>query len=196
MPLGVTGAALIVLSVLVFYFDIVRRKIPNFLTFPAMLLGLLYHGFTGGWSGLGYSLGGLLLGAGLLLLPFVLGGMGAGDVKYLAAVGALQGAGFTAAAALLSALAGGAAAFFILLLQGRLRLTLLGLFGAPLSRLLAFLAERLRFPLLFRLAARAAPPRGERKHIYLPYGVAIALGALLLLSGAVQRYMPGLFPWL
>ena len=70
MSLGVNGAALVILSALAVYFDLVRHKIPNFLTFPAMLLGLLYHALSGGWSGLWFSLAGLLLGAALLLVPF------------------------------------------------------------------------------------------------------------------------------
>lgn len=200
MSLGVNGAALVILSALAVYFDLVRHKIPNFLTFPAMLLGLLYHALSGGWSGLWFSLAGLLLGAALLLVPFTLGGMGAGDVKFLAAVGALQGAGFVAAATLLAALIGGAAALLSLLRRRRLWITLRRMVLALLHRFFNFLAARLPLPLLHRLARRTIPPPPEAEaggeKLYLPYGVPIALGALLLLSGLVQKYLPSLFPWL
>ncbi len=198
MSIGVNGAALVLLCALALYFDLALRKIPNYLTFPAMLLGLFYHVLTGGWGGLWLALSGLLLGGGLFLPPFALGGMGAGDVKFLAAVGALQGARFVLAAALLAALAGGAAALLCLLLQGRLwqtlRILLLGLLHLPL----AYLAARLPYPALQALARRLAPPAEGNggKRLYLPYGVFIALGALLALSGLVQRYIPGLVTWL
>lgn len=198
MPIGVNGAALVVLSTLAVYFDLARRKIPNFLTFPAMLLGLLYHALSGGWGGLWSALLGLLAGTGLLLIPFILGGMGAGDVKFLAAVGALQGPGFVLGAVLLAALIGGAVALVYLLLQRRLwqtlRFLLLGLLHLPL----AYLAARLPYPALQALARRLEPPAMEKdgKRLYLPYGLSIALGALFTLSGLVQKYIPGLITWL
>jgi prepilin peptidase CpaA len=195
---GINGAALVILSALAVYFDLVRHKIPNFLTFPAMLLGLLYHALGGGWSGLRFALAGLLLGVALLLIPFAMGGMGGGDVKFLAAVGALQGAGFVLAAALLAALIGGAAALLSLLLRRRLWITLRRMILALLHRFFTFLAARLPLSSLHRLAQRLAPPPAERagEKLYLPYGVPLALGALLTLSGLVQKYIPGLITWL
>lgn len=198
MSIGVNGAVLVLLCALAVYFDMVRRKIPNFLTFPGMLLGLLCHALSGGWGGLWFALLGLLAGTGLLLIPFILGGMGAGDVKFLAAVGALQGAGFVLAAVLLAALIGGGVALVYLLLQRRLWRTLYTMLLALLSLPLAYLAARLPYPALQTLARRLEPPAMEKdgKRLYLPYGVPIALGALLTLSGLVQRYIPGLITWL
>lgn len=72
--------------------DLRSRRIPNRLTLPAMLVGLCLHGAAGGPTGLWFSLAGLLTGFGLLILFYVLGGLGAGDVKLLAASGALLGA--------------------------------------------------------------------------------------------------------
>lgn len=87
--------------------DVRTRKIPNWLTFSAILLGLLVNIAGGGLSGLMAAVLGTGAGIGLLLIPFAMGGMGAGDVKILAAVGALNGASFAFRAFMYGALAGG-----------------------------------------------------------------------------------------
>jgi Flp pilus assembly protein protease CpaA len=71
--------------------DIAHRRIPNAITYPLAAFGLLYHFPAVGMNGLIFSLSGILAGAGLLLLFHLLGGMGAGDVKLMAAVGAILG---------------------------------------------------------------------------------------------------------
>lgn len=76
---------------LISFTDTLWTKIPNIITFPTALLGLAYHTVQAGAAGFFTSLLGLALGLGLLLVPFALGGMGAGDVKALGALGALIG---------------------------------------------------------------------------------------------------------
>jgi len=71
--------------------DISRRKVPNTITFPLAAFGLLYHFYVSGWSGLIFSATGILAGAGLLVMFYLMGGMGAGDVKLLAGVGSVLG---------------------------------------------------------------------------------------------------------
>lgn len=67
-------------------------RIPNAFTVPFALAGLAYHGWFSGWAGAGQSLVGLLVGFAILLVPFILGGFGGGDVKLMAAIGAWVGA--------------------------------------------------------------------------------------------------------
>ncbi len=67
------------------------RRIPNLLTVPTAIGGLLYHTLAPEGWGLAASAAGLGVGFLLLLLPFLLGGGGAGDVKLLAALGAWLG---------------------------------------------------------------------------------------------------------
>ena len=67
--------------------DVRTRRIPNVLTFGATIAALLFHVSTGGTSGLTTSVGGWMLGAALFFPVFALRGMGAGDVKLLAAMG-------------------------------------------------------------------------------------------------------------
>jgi prepilin peptidase CpaA len=67
------------------------RRIPNLLTVPAALAGLLYHTLSPSGWGAATSLAGLAVGFRLLLVPWLLGGGGAGDVKLLSALGAWLG---------------------------------------------------------------------------------------------------------
>src|SRR5215470_1280449 len=71
--------------------DLRTRRIPNVLTFGAALAGLMFQFATGGVGALGQAALGWLLGALVFLIPFALGGMGGGDVKLLAALGAWLG---------------------------------------------------------------------------------------------------------
>jgi len=71
--------------------DFRTRRVPNWLTLPAALGGLAFHTFAPQGWGLTTSLAGLAVGFALLLIPFLLGGGGMGDVKLLAALGAWLG---------------------------------------------------------------------------------------------------------
>ncbi|MDT8380549.1 MAG: A24 family peptidase, partial [Desulfotignum sp.] len=91
---SIDGPALVFLGVVLViaaYTDIASQKIPNVLTFPAMILGVGYHFITYGLPGLTFSLAGLSSGFALLILFYFMGGMGAGDVKLMAVVGAVLG---------------------------------------------------------------------------------------------------------
>ena len=89
LPLLVCG--LIFLPVL--YTDLRARVIPNNITIPAILCGLFFHlCHSGLHQGSLFAVKGLVVGAALVIIPFLLGGMGGGDVKLLAALGAWLGA--------------------------------------------------------------------------------------------------------
>ncbi len=104
--------------------DLRSRRIPNLLTGPAILFGLLLHLYLGGPAQLGLSaLAGLIAG-GIFLLFFVAGGMGAGDVKLMAAVGCLAGTAYIKDVLLATALVGGIMGVALALYRGRLRQTI------------------------------------------------------------------------
>ncbi|MDG5788473.1 A24 family peptidase [Evansella sp. AB-P1] len=95
--------------------DLMYRKIYNTITFPAMVFGFIYYIWTDGWNGFLFSGLGFLVGIGLLFIPFVLGGIGAGDVKLLAAIGALMGTSFVFYTFLYTCIAGGIIAIILII---------------------------------------------------------------------------------
>ena len=97
---------LIVLAVATFT-DIRSRRIPNWLVLPFLLAGIVVSGITSGWHGLGQSLGGMALGALIYGVLAAMGGMGMGDVKLLAGIGAWIGPGQLMLALVITGLAGG-----------------------------------------------------------------------------------------
>ena len=100
--------------------DIASRRIPNVLTFGAALAGFAVHAYIGGWSGAGLALSGWLVGVALFFPFFMLGGMGAGDVKLLGAVGAWLGPVAIVWVALYSSIAGGVMGLAVALWWGYL----------------------------------------------------------------------------
>ena len=73
--------------------DVRQFKVYNLLTFPLLFGGLIYHTAIAGTEGFQESMAGMLFGFGLLIFPYMLGALGAGDVKFVAAVGAWLGMG-------------------------------------------------------------------------------------------------------
>lgn len=71
--------------------DVRTRRLPNWLTVPMFAAGLVFHAVTGGWLGLGTALGGFATGFGILLVLWLIGGGGGGDVKLMGALGAWLG---------------------------------------------------------------------------------------------------------
>lgn len=145
--------------------DLRSNRISNRLTYFTMIFGLVFYSLTSGLSGLLHSMGGLLLGLSLLILFYLVGGMGAGDVKLMAAVGSLLGPQGVFAAFLGTALIGGIYALLILTAKGYLMDTLKR-FGLMLKTF--FMTKKFIY---------IPPPRQEKAPL-LCYGVAISLGTL------------------
>lgn len=104
--------------------DLRWRRIPNWLTLGTAILGLGLNVALGGLPAGLAALGGLALGLALLLPFYVLRAVGAGDVKLLAALGALLGPQALISVALYGAVVGGLMSAVILLGRGRLMLAL------------------------------------------------------------------------
>jgi len=106
-------------------FDVKSRRVPNAVTLPAFLIGLFLHLALGGWR---QMLSALAAGAicGLVFLVFYLaGGMGAGDVKLIMAVGCIAGMSHIFYILALTAIAGGVMAVGLALVRGKLQETLM-----------------------------------------------------------------------
>lgn len=102
-------------------FDVRTRRIPNALTLSAAVAGLLYHAATSGVTGVQMAGAGWLLGLLLLLPYFALGGMGGGDVKLVAALGAWLGPWETFWLAMYAGIAGGVLGLIVALAHGYVR---------------------------------------------------------------------------
>ncbi|MFL5761828.1 MAG: prepilin peptidase [Thermomicrobiales bacterium] len=139
--------------------DIRRRRIYNVLTFPTMALGIVLNTALHGGAGLLLSVMGLLLGATIFFIPVAAGGRGAGDLKLLAAVGALGGPVFVFWCAIFTSMVGGLFAVAVLLYKRRL-VSVAG--GMALD-----------------LYTQQAPRMNS--NIRLPYAIPIALGAVAAL---------------
>ena len=87
--------------------DLRRGAISNWINLLAIVAGLIYHSVRGGWMGLAVASGGMVLGFAIFLALYCLGGMGGGDVKLMAAFGALLGPVGILTAALLASVIGG-----------------------------------------------------------------------------------------
>lgn len=141
--------------------DVRGRRIPNWLTLSALAVGVVANLITGGADGMGSALAGAAIGFGLLLPFYLVGAMGAGDVKLLAALGALLGPQTLLVAATAAALVGGGMSVVILARRGRLSLAAHQLF-----------------------VMRTVPtPSGAKA----PYAVAIASGVYLALLQQLFR---------
>jgi prepilin peptidase CpaA len=144
--------------------DLKSRKIYNKVIYPGLAAALILHFLNGGWVELSGAISGCLLGLSVLLIPYLLGGMGAGDVKLLALVGALKGVYFVLAASVYMALIGAIIALAVLICRkgtiAKLRQILFSLYG-------------LRYGVIIPLTVNKTDITAT-----YPYGVAIAGGAL------------------
>jgi prepilin peptidase CpaA len=101
--------------------DLRTRRIPNLLTFGGAALAVFYAGAAHGLAGLAHAVGGWATGLVIFLPLFLLGGLGAGDVKLMACIGAWLGPAQALWTALYAALAGGVAAIVVALATGYMR---------------------------------------------------------------------------
>src|SRR5262245_56402507 len=104
--------------------DLRSRRIPNWLTVSGAALGLALHSWSAGVNGALASVEGAVIGLASFIVFFLLGGMGAGDVKLFAAVGALAGPGPLVLIFVFTGLLGGIVAGVIALRRGNLRASL------------------------------------------------------------------------
>jgi prepilin peptidase CpaA len=118
---GVREIVVLAVALVAVVFDVRTRRIPNWLTFGASAAALAYAMFDAGLPGVGIAAAGWIAGAALFFPFFALGGMGAGDVKLLAALAAWLGPSESVWLAIFAAMAGGVLGVFVALARGYLR---------------------------------------------------------------------------
>lgn len=145
------------------YYEVRENRIPNWLTYAGMALGLGLSAFSGRPALLS-SFGGLAVGFGFLFVFFLFGGVGGGDVKLMGAAGALMGFSLVQPAVVFTAVLGGILAVLTLIWH---------------RDFWGYLSQRLRF---WRRASASGGVEVPTPCIAVPYGLAIAAGCLLAVS--------------
>ena len=153
------GVILIIASIK----DILSFKIPNWLTYPGLVFGISYFSITKGYDGFSFSLGGAMTGFALLIIPYMIGGTGAGDVKLMGAIGSFLGPKGVFLVFMLSCILGGVYALFFLASKNLL-IDTYKRYGKILK---GFILTR-QFIYI--------PPSNKEKELKIRFGLAIALG--------------------
>ena len=158
-------------------FDVLYRRIPNWLTVAGVVLGIAMNTLIGApEAGLVFSLIGLAVAFGIYLALYALRAMGAGDVKLMAAIGALVGWERWFGIFFVTALVGGVMALILVVARGRLKKTLFNV---------SFILNEMK-------SARPAYLKNEeldvknKKALGLPHGAVIAVSAVFYLGLAAR----------
>lgn len=162
MIMAITGVAI------ASWTDLRFRKIPNGLTFSLILSGFILNGYFEGFAGLKYSIFGFALGILFLYIPFSVGGVGAGDVKLLGALGSLLGPGMVFRIFLASAVFGGIFSLIAVIKGKSVRNAFQSMFDRA-------------FCLLTTKGVGMKEPLDSQQLIGIPYACAIAAGTLFVL---------------
>jgi prepilin peptidase CpaA len=161
--------------------DLLWRRIPNIVTLTTAAAGLVLGVVNDGWRGLAMSAGGMAVGFVTLILPYYVGGMGAGDVKLMAALGALMGPSPIVHIFLYTALIGGVIAVVNAIWRGTLMQALRNIRDWTTALWLQRMAG---------LKGGLTQTELSKTAGVIPYGVAIALGlgAYLVFGKIVDRW--------
>lgn len=143
-------------------------RVPNWMTYPMVFTGLIFNACINGWAGLGDALVGMVVGLLCLLPLYAVGGMGAGDVKLMAGIGAWLGAAITFYAFCVSTVVGAVMAIIMVLYKR------------------SFQKHYANFVMIFMEWMQIKDPRelsriaAERKPtmFLLPYGIPICIGSI------------------
>lgn len=172
----VTATVLTFFVILVSIFDLREQRIPNVFVFPAALLGLIGNLIWSSWGGLIFGLKGLGLAFLLLFIPYLVGGMKAGDVKFLMAIGAFTGATDVFRALLATVLCYPLFAVVAVVRERKLRITWLR-FRRVLWNFLGFFVPGLRLYAVYL----ESQDDSRITSVRTPFGVAIAIGTLIVI---------------
>ena len=156
---------LVPLAVLIIYYDVRYRRIPNPFVLATLITGMVLNFGLAGMNGLISSLGGCVLAFILMFMLHVFGAMGAGDVKLFAAIGSVVGAHMVLPTLIVVVLMGGLLALVSILRSGAFKSTMHRVLRIFVGLLPGWEMPRFSIPADRRLT--------------IPYGAAITLGAII-----------------
>ncbi len=161
------AALLLPLAIIIIYYDVRYRRIPNIIVLATLICGLAINIIFGGFAGLLTSLGGFALAFGLMFLLHVFGAMGAGDVKLFAAIGSVIGVKLVLPTFIIIVITGGILAIIQMIRARSVRSTMHNVMMIFFSLLPGWKMPRHALP--------------TERRFTIPYGVAIMVGSLISL---------------
>ncbi len=171
-----TTCAILVPGVLLAsWVDYKAKKVPNWLNAAIAAAGFTAQSWFNGTEGLAAGGLGLLVGFGLLIIPWAMHGMGAGDVKLMAAIGVWFGPLMTLVAFSVGAVIGGVVAVIMILASGRL--------WSAIANMQTILIKVSNTKTAFSEYG-GAKTFGNSSQL-LPYGVPLTAGSLVILAGQI-----------
>ena len=162
---------LIPLAVIIIYYDVRYRRIPNAFVLATLVGGLTMNTVIGGFQGSFNSLSGCALAFALIFTLQVFGAMGAGDVKLFAAIGSVTGAHLVPSTFLVVVLTGGLLAIVSIIRNGIVKHTMHRVLQIFVGLLPGWEMPKFTVP-------------ADRRYT-IPYGVAITIGSII--STAIFR---------
>ena len=153
------------------WIDYSQKRVPNWLNVALAAAGLAAQGIYFGAAGVGQGALGLLVGFGVLILPWLMHGMGAGDVKLMMAIGCWLGPWLTLVSFAAGAIIGGAVAVIMIFSSGRT--------VHAFANLQTIMTKVRRFDTAFSDFG-GARTFGKTSQL-LPYGVPLTAGTLCVL---------------
>ncbi len=171
----VTCAILVPGVLLASWIDYAQRRVPNWLNLALIVTGFAVQYWFFGGSGLRVGFLGLMTGFGLLIVPWLMHGMGAGDVKLMAAIGVWMGPLLTFYSFALGAMIGGVVAVMMIVGSGRLRMACanMGIIWSKCTNSQTMFTE-----------FGSAKSFGNTSQL-LPYGVPLTAGTLVILAATM-----------
>jgi prepilin peptidase CpaA len=163
---------LVPIAIIVIYFDVRYRRIPNIVVLATLIAGLGINTALGGWHGTLVALQGFALAFVPMLMLHLFGAMGAGDVKLSGAVGAVLGVNLVPSALIVIVMLGAALALYSMIKSRTVFSTLHGVLRIFVGIIPGWEMPRFAVP-------------SDRRHT-IPYGVAIVMGSLITIA-AFQR---------
>ena len=155
------------------WIDYRERRVPNWLNASIAVAGFAAQAWFAGWAGLGVGALGLLVGFAVLIVPWLMHGMGAGDVKLMMAIGVWFGPWFAFIAFCVGAVIGGVIAVTMILSTGRTWQAY-----ANLTTIMDKVSNR---STVFSEYG-SAKSFGDTSQL-LPYGVPLTIGTLIVFFG-------------
>lgn len=167
--------------------DLRTRRLPNWLTVPAFAAAVLAHTVVNGLGGLGFAMAGFATGFSILLVLWLIGGGGGGDVKLMGALGAWLGTSLIVTVFLAST---------VLTVMASLAILLGGMlshgYGYVHRRYIAAGSTGRSITSKRSAADDQARRDARRKRRLMPYAVPVAVGTWAVLAAA---WMAHQLPW-